>query len=480
MGDWGKSGIIRFFGKIEDLSMVKKLKVKLKAQSKAQSNENTQNPKGNQEKMANEGIQEHSEHTAENKQPESKDDVQNKNKLTRLCNFFKKLWNGDVQEKNKNSKKAEENAAKNNDAAKQAEMQQADTVVQPKEQIKLTGILEIISKILGISAILGTFSGGFFIYKYLKNIGQLSIFPDVITNPSALIATAIIFGGIALYLYFKFFVAFLVGINTKSGQGWNTLKPILGYLIFYLVSYALDYFVLYPLISDKLAFLSFLLYMLAACLLVLSISIDNDYKKNKIIFLIICLIPIYLIFINFFPSNQLSLYSANFVRFVETHENSSWYLLHNNFQQNNGSQEINGINKSDLKALKKRFYSNLCTEKGLKEHTLQYYSTPASRENALYGYMAWNLGDTKVFCPSYVNNKFSNINNQITDNCIVISGKALQIMPEGYISTEPIQQPKHDAKEYKIEINCCNCNHDSSKNEDNHPDIGYTDKKICQ
>ena len=84
----------------------------------ANSNENTQNPKENQEKMADEGIQKHSEHTAANKQPESEDNVQNKNKPTRLCNFFKKLWNGDAQENNKNSKKAEENAPKNDDAAK--------------------------------------------------------------------------------------------------------------------------------------------------------------------------------------------------------------------------------------------------------------------------------------------------------------------------------------------------------------------------
>ena len=155
----------------------------------------------------------------------------------------------------------------------------------------------------------------------------------------------------------------------------------------------------------------------------------------------------------------------NFTHSIETFENSSWYLLHNNFQQNNGFQETNGINKSDLKALKKRFNSNLCTEKGLKEHTLQYYSTPASRENALYGYMAWNLGDTKVFCPPTVDNTkadFTKTNEcsktpnecrkteeqeeaeKLTKECIVISGKALQIMPEGYISTEPIQQPRYD------------------------------------
>ena len=67
--------------------------------------------------------------------------------------------------------------------------------------------------------------------------------------------------------------------------------------------------------------------------------------------------------------------------------------------------------------------------------------------------MAWNLGDTKIFCPSYQSNLRGNVNGRLTDNCIVISGKALQIMPEGYISTEPIQQPIYDVKEPTIEIN---------------------------
>lgn len=65
----------------------------------ANSNENTQNPKDNQEKMANEGIQEHSEHTAENKQPESKDNAQKKMNLHAYVNFLKRLRNGCAQAK---------------------------------------------------------------------------------------------------------------------------------------------------------------------------------------------------------------------------------------------------------------------------------------------------------------------------------------------------------------------------------------------
>lgn len=430
--------------------MVKKLKVKLKAQSKANSNENSQNPKENQEKMADEGIQKYSEHTAKNKQPESKDNVQNKNKPTRLCNFFKKLWNRDTQEKNKNSNKADENATENNDAAKQEEIKQTDTVEQSKKQRKLSDYLEIISKIFGISAILGILIGGFLIFYYLHYIGQPSIFPDIITNPPALIATAIYFGSVLLFLHLKFPLAFLLGKKIKPRQNLNKVEIFIFKLIIFLFIIgllSLDINLLTHYITDTEPPIFLIFVDISLCVLFCILGNDELSQKNNKIILTCIILPIFFFTIYFLPSSIFTLDSIHFIRFTETPKNSSWYLLHNNFQQNNGFQETNGINKSDLKELKNHFYkSNLCTEKELKEHTLQYYSTQTSRENALYGYMAWNLGDTKVFCPSYVNNKFSNINNQITDNCIVISGKALQILPEGYISTEPIQQLKYDVK----------------------------------
>lgn len=192
----------------------------------ANSNENTQNPKENQEKTAEKGSQEHSEHTAENKQPESKDNVEKKDESTCLCKFFTKIAEWICARKNKNSNKANENATENDDAAKQAEMKQADMVEQPKEQVKLTDILETVSKILGISAIFGTFVGGFFIYNYLEYLGQLSIFPEAITNPPALIATAIVFGLILLCFIMQFFLIFLCGyINADK-----TISRILKYL----------------------------------------------------------------------------------------------------------------------------------------------------------------------------------------------------------------------------------------------------------
>lgn len=240
-----------------------------------------------------------------------------------------------------------------------------------------------------------------------------------------------------------------------------------------------------------------------------------------------CIIAV-LIFWGVLFSNHTNILS--FFRFIETNQNSSWYLLHNNFQQNNGSQETNGIDKNDLRKIKEKFNCSSFLKKQEKDNIepqkrMPCSTTPEQRNNALYGYMAWNLGDTKVFCPRFVDNKTGNENNQITGNCIVISGKALQIMPEGYISTntdgiddgnpdntghddpaidiktdvrfkndlnaqsnaglnnfnvQPILPIQSNAKNMSIQINYGGCNHDSPRNKDGHPDLGYTDKKICQ
>lgn len=450
----------------------------------ANSNENTQNPKENQEKTAEKGSQEHLEHTAENKQPESED-----------------------------------NAAKNDDAAKQAEMKQADAVEQPKEQVKLTDVLEIISKLLGISAVLGIIIGGFITYIYLDKINNLSIFPDTLSNPSSLIALITPFGFLSLLLSILFFFTYQFGLSLKT-KSERVAKGACFFLLFAFTSFYIF------IVLDIMIIVCTWVFMLITLFLGLFDILD---PKKGISFSIFCLCIIaVLIFGGVLFSNHTNILS--FFRFIETNQNSSWYLLHNNFQQNNGSQETNGIDKNDLRKIKEKFNCSSFLKKQEKDNIepqkrMPCSTTPEQRNNALYGYMAWNLGDTKVFCPRFVDNKTGNENNQITGNCIVISGKALQIMPEGYISTntdgiddgnpdntghddpaidiktdvrfkndlnaqsnaglnnfnvQPILPIQSNAKNMSIQINYGNCNHDSPKNKDGHPDIGYTDKKICQ
>ena len=490
------------------------------AKSRANSNENTKNPKENQEKTTDEDIQKHSEHTAENKQPESKDDVQNTDESTYLCKFFKKIAEWMCPRKNKNSKKADENAAENNDAAKQVEIKQADTVEQPKEQRKLSDYLKIISKLLGIFSVYGIFIGGITIYSYLLNIGQLSIFPDVIANAANLLTISISFGIIFLIiyalLYFIFCLANPEGIKNDIPsyklEGWSII----------IVLFAIIYLILIFLNIISFSFSNFVVFCFIAFLFSLIAYLSSKVLKK--IFFIACLpVNAFIILILMFYSEKAKVLYP--IHYVEFRSDSSWYLLHNNFQQNNGSQEANGIDKNDLLKLKQKFKCSILSEKEKAEKGIT--CSPETRNNALFGYMAWNLGDTKVFCPPTVYNIIRNEEEKekLGKECIVISGKALQIMPESYISTntdgiddgnpentahddpaidintdvrfkndlnaqsnaglnnyniQPVLPIQSNAKNMSIQINYGSCNHDSPRNKDGHPDIGYTDKKICQ
>ena len=494
----------------------------------ANSNKTTQNPKGNQEKTADEGIQEHSEHTAENKQPESKDDVQNTDESTCLCKFFKKIAEWICARKNKNSKKADENATENNDVAKQAELKQADTVEQPKEQIKLTDILEAVSKILGISAIFGTFIGGFFIYNYLKYLGQLSIFPEVITNPPALIASALFFGVIVITFMIKSLCIFFTGYTFASKN--ESKLMFLAFLISYIlpicfIGYFILKFIEYEAVLGLIIiFFGFDIVYFFLGFVYKKLYQDKQLKKDNFAILITVTLIISIIIL-MLPNFKYRYFfeSAHLIRLAESpKDSSSWYLLHNNFQQNNGSQETNGIDKNDLLKLKQKFKCSALSQTEREKEDIDCSPHPETRNNALYGFMAWNLGDTKVFCPiSSINSPQKELKNE----CIVINGKALQIMPESYISTDtdgidegnpentghdepaididtdvrfkndlnaqsnaglnnfniqPVLPIQSNAKNMSIQIHYGSCNHDSPRNKDGHPDIGYTDKKICQ
>lgn len=485
------------------------------------SNENTQNSKDNQNKKTDEGIQEHSEHTAENKQPES-----------------------------------EENAAKNDNAAKQEEMKQADTVEQPKEQRKLSDLLETFSKLNGILTVLWMLFGGFVIYIYLLKINQLSILPDVISNPSSLIAASTIIIIISIIIFLlcylsvysflpELFVSIQVIRNWKNSKSNNSDKlehlgarlfPTIIYFIiiiflFELLKIYLEYS--FPQAENTFIVLFLLLIALPIVLYyILKKFINSPNSSFESLIKGFITIVITLCLIAFGSSNKIV--TLNFTHTIEIPENSSWYLLHNNFQQNNGSQETNGINENDLIKLKQNFKCSILSEEEKAEKNIECSSIPEQRNNALYGYMAWNLGDTKVFCPPTTDNtKIDDIDHEkwkipaekLGKECVVISGKALQIMPESYISTntdgidgsnpdntghdnpaidintdvrfkndlnaqsnaglnnfnvQPILPIQSNAKNMSIQINYGNCNHDSPRNKDGHPDIGYTDKKICQ
>lgn len=434
---------------------------------------------------------------------------------------------------------------------------------QIQQGTQKTDHLETISKLIGISTVLGILFGGFVIYVYLLKINQLSILPEVTSNPPSLITAITIFIIIFIIIFLLYYLSVYLFLpecdvliqdirKWKSSKSNNSDKlnrlgvksPIIIYPAIFIIALLLllrNFLVyLFPQAENKFIFL-FLILIVAIIFLdyILKKFINSPNSIIKSFIKVFITIIIILCLIAFGFSDKIAI--LYFTHSIETFENSSWYLLHNNFQQNNGSQEINGIDKNDLRKIKEKFNCSSFLKKQERDNIdpqkkIHCSTTPEQRNNALYGYMAWNLGDTKFFCPATTDNTEADFTkakgtkereaaDKLAEECIVISGKALQIMPKDYISTntdgiddnnpdntghddpaidintdvrfkndlnaqsnaglnnfnvQPVLPIQSNAKNMSIQIHYGSCNHDSPRNKDSHPDIGYTDKKICQ
>jgi hypothetical protein len=403
--------------------------------------------------------------------------------------------------------------------------------------------LEIIGKILTLSATLGLIIGCGMAFVYLTNINFISVFPDVIREPSSLIAVIAVIGLLVLLFGLSFFAPYIFApyilflqsnyVNNPPLRELFRTKyknfPILFWILNLIVilyftilitafmewewvvppwiltiiitfsSVIITIMALFQIWKQKqhnetnqenrVNFIEILIESLPFILLIFFIysttfstlwfllqlldGIDDIWQyvllfayggfliaNNWIIGNYLCLYPENknkaIMFFPFALSilllGGISVKAHNFpsyvftpIRFTEKSDNSSWYLLHNNFQKNDDTQEVSGIEKADLLRLKEKFQHP-------SWHTgWQCFNLPYQRNNALYGYMAWNLGNTKVFCPASVSN-YKNAECKSTDKdkecteyeqkranekalsqCLVIDGKFLQIMDEQYI-----------------------------------------------
>lgn len=156
---------------------------------------------------------------------------------------------------------------------------------------------------------------------------------------------------------------------------------------------------------------------------------SNHSNKLWLIPIIIAFYVVILIAYQFFVDIQGN--SLYMVRYIEKPQNSSWYIIHNG---NTTSETINGMTKDDMEKQKELFNADEC-EKYKKECDNDKQEVFQKRENTLYGYFAWNLGNTKVFCPQSVDFFDGEDNKEKSKKCLVIDGKYLQP-----ISTEFLAQ----------------------------------------
>lgn len=212
-------------------------------------------------------------------------------------------------------------------------------------------------------------------------------------------------------------------------------------------------FVIYPtvnIVKYEIAFILFYFFSILlfglSCFTSYIFTYDYFFEKKfyyeyniSLIFINIILIFVYTIYLSYFSAYNISLHP---LRFIEKPQNSSWYIIHNG---NTASETINGMTKDEIKYRQQFFIPNswqqYCKDDIFDSINMQNCTT-LRNENALYGYMAWNLGNAKVFCPQSVDffrTDNQNERNVMSQKCLVINGKYLQLVSEYYLK-QPTNQ----------------------------------------
>ncbi|MDO5686078.1 MAG: hypothetical protein Q4G42_01615 [Neisseria sp.] len=351
--------------------------------------------------------------------------------------------------------------------------------------------IDFIPKLLLITINIGVIFGGMVTLSYLSNIGQKSFFTNVIGQSSSFIIISMTFAIFLLLFFIGFSVPYMIAYFLREDNAWTKCRKQCYYYLSFIAPmlfsafifslYALEiqvgwlmtlavwlnliipavlYFCLKNKESDLITVLSksfympmavfftniFLILMFASMagwfgddskqwiFFLLSIfytvlvvvvaglilpSQDSSKDSESLIFSKIILIPtvltiFYLVssmpWVDNFP--QRMLYPA---RFVELPQNSNWYLISYDFEKRYG-----GIEK----------FKTQFTCDNNNNSTRECASNMP--RNALYGYMAWNIGSTKIFCPKSADFNDKNKAEQ-SKQCLWIDEKLLQKIDFQYI-----------------------------------------------
>lgn len=363
--------------------------------------------------------------------------------------------------------------------------QQGDQNEAPNITKNLSKFINYIPKITALFTVIGIFIGNLNIYNYLKHINFDFLFSDIIGNSSSAIAILLMHLLFLFLLTFGFFSPFLINIfakvvsfdknleiNYKKLYGVCLLNSIFYIIItaFYLklnfqfeyyafmmfllsfifrfdrfnfitpkdkslfiaifvanitvfpsfIYFSFVYFSILPTVEDN--FITWAFFLVGTLLflfnfLVSYISKTNTKYSEILVISSLIFIVIYNFFLSSFQDYSISLHKP---KFIEKPQNSSWYIIHNG---NTNSDKINGFSKTEIQNLKLEFKP---LDKDVKD---------IENPNALYGYMAWNLGNTKVFCPVSVDFFDDKGNNkEKSAKCLVIDGKYLQPVSEHYLA----------------------------------------------
>ncbi|MBR0573983.1 MULTISPECIES: hypothetical protein [Pasteurellaceae] len=262
--------------------------------------------------------------------------------------------------------------------------------------------------------------------NYLDSISALSIFPDILANQS-IVSIIIVF---VIFLIFSFGLPIVLSYLLKEAKGKaEQCFTILYYLVVCFISIILIFFNIN--LTSQPCFL-----VIFSCLYLVSLVIPFSYFYNTgnkdQMFNIQVVLCISSAFIFLFVA-KLPNFTAKKINFYEYSKEANWYLLDKRFIENKIFRLNKGkglyIDEESFHALKNKFRKwDYCDNR--KYNLCFLESSQYKYSNALYGYFAWNLGETKVFCPAYIPVDEIKLNMKGKQHpCLFIKGEYLTPLP---------------------------------------------------
>lgn len=350
-------------------------------------------------------------------------------------------------------------------------------------------LIERCPKILAIISPIGLIVGGFVIYSYLSKLEAVSLFAGIISSPIILLTVVLVTSvvlGMILYgsfyapyfitgvlfqcnrsnrknYFISIFSAVLIPIFFLSESYWFGMSTILFYFLFIVVPFIWSIWVcnkkssnfdkidqiingflfyFYFIFSNLVFYLFELIiwesaggsrwwlvvpvmaYMLNIIIVSLKLEVKNgelSSESDVVWGFSIALIFITILTHLIIPELQVASTVLNKLGYIEKNNRVSWYLIDKRFfnwyVQNDGN-----INRLRLEFVPKSKWVDVVPSAMIKP----YYEY----ENSVYGYLAWNLGDTKIICPENVDiTKPVDVSNDI-HKCLMIKADYLQPLPK--------------------------------------------------
>lgn len=117
--------------------------------------------------------------------------------------------------------------------------------------------------------------------------------------------------------------------------------------------------------------------------------------------------------------------------YIEKNTDARWYLLDTRFINQYGLVKKEGTTGLNDKDTLKEWQIKFCKEPKMDSCIRTENYAFFQYKNAVYGYMAWNLGKTKIFCPHYVTIESTQRDKTTIDKvCLTINGDYLQPIPD--------------------------------------------------